>query len=144
MVDFAECKVSLWFAGDALDPDELSQWLGQTSAYQCRQGDVYRSKDGQEMVARTGRFQLTTGWRPGESMEQLIKELLEKIPDDDSVWERINAKMTGEIVCGVIMDSVNEETVLSAETLQALGRRRLSLSLDIYDSGDGPITSSHG
>ncbi|KQZ72762.1 hypothetical protein ASE06_09785 [Sphingopyxis sp. Root214] len=144
MVDFAECKVSLWFIGDTLDPDELAQRLGQPSDYQCRKGEVYRSKDGQEMVARTGRFQLTTGWRPGEPMERLITELLEKVPDDDSVWERINTEMTSEIVCGAIMDSVNEETVLSADTLLALGRRGLSLNLDIYDSGDGPIASSDG
>lgn len=96
------------------------------------------------MVARTGSFQLTTGWRPGEPIEQLITEMLEKVPDDDSVWERINAKMTSEIVCGVIMGSVNEETVLSADTLLALGRRGLSLNLDVYDSGDGPIVSSDG
>ena len=144
MVDLAECKVSLWFIGDTLDPDELAQWLGQPPAYQRRKGDVYSSKDGQEMVARTGRFQLTTGWRPGERMEQLITELLAKVPDDDPLWERINAKMTGEIVCGVIMDSANEETVLSADTLLALGRRGLSLNLDIYDSGDGPIASPDG
>lgn len=140
MIDVAECKVSLWLVGDTLDPDELTRWLGVSPAYQIRMGEIYRSKDGEEMVASTGRFQLTTGWRTDERLERLITEILDQVPDDAALWERINSRLSGEVFCGLILDSVNEEAKLSADTLLALGRRGLSLHFDIYDSGDGPLT----
>jgi hypothetical protein len=75
-------------------------------------------------------------------VECLITQLLAQLPDEDALWQRINSKFRGEIVCGLILGSVNEEMKLCADTLAALGRRGLSLCLDIYDSGDGPITSA--
>lgn len=140
MIDLAECKVSLWFIGDMLDPDELASWLGCIPAYQIRKDETYYSESGEEMVASTGRFQLTTGWRTGERLEQLIIELLDQVPDDPVLWQRIMSSVSGEIVCGLILDSVNEETKLSAKVLLALGHRGLSLHLDIYGSGDEPVT----
>jgi hypothetical protein len=115
MIDVAECKVSLWLCSDTLDPDELALWLGQLPTYQIRKGETYQSKDGEEMVASTGQFQL---------------------------WDKIKSKMSGEVICGLILDSVNEEAKISPDTLLALGSRGLSLHLDIYDSGDGPISST--
>ncbi len=140
MIDVAECKVSLWFTGDSLNPDELASWLGCAPAYQIRKDETYHSKEGEEMVARTGRFQLTTGWQKGEKLEHLIIELLDQVPDDPILWQRIMLGLSGEIVCGLILDSINEETKLSAKALMALGNRGLSLHLDIYDSGDGQVT----
>ncbi|WP_010219258.1 DUF4279 domain-containing protein [Sphingomonas sp. PAMC 26621] len=140
MNDVAECKVSVWLVGDELDPDELRSWLGHAPAYQVRKGEAYRSKAGEEMVASTGRFQLTTGWQTGKPLEQLIIELLDQLPNDPFLWEKINTSLSGEVVCGLILDGVNEEAKLSPRSLLALGHRGLSLHLDIYDSGDGPVT----
>lgn len=140
MSEISECKASLWIVGDALNPDELAEWLGCAPAYQVRKGDIYHTDEGEEMVASTGRFQLTTGWHIGKSLERLIGELLDSVPDDFALWERINTSLSGDVFCGLILGGVNEETKLSANTLQALGRRGLSLHLDIYDSGDGPVS----
>ena len=140
MIDVAECKVSLWLTGDTLDPDELARLLGCTPAFCRRKGETYLSKTGEEMVASTGRFQLTTGWRTGEPLERLVRELLDQVPDNPVLWAEINSTLSGEIFCGLILDSVNEEAKISAGTLSSLGQRGLSLHLDIYDSGDGPVT----
>ncbi|AGH48810.1 MULTISPECIES: DUF4279 domain-containing protein [Sphingomonadales] len=140
MNDIPECKVSLWIVGDTLNPDELAEWLGCAPAYQARKGDTYYTDEGEEMVASTGRFQLTTGWHTGKPLERLIGELLDRVPDDAALWDRINTSLSGDVFCGLIMGGANEETKLSTDTLQALACRGLSLHLDIYDSADGPIS----
>jgi hypothetical protein len=139
MIDIADCKVSLWLTGDTLDPDKLAQSLGCTPAYCIGKGEAYQSNEGEEMVANTGRFQLTTGWRTGEPLEPLICELLNQVPNEPALWAEINSALSGEIVCGLILGSTNEETSISAATLSRLGQCGLSLHFDIYDSGDGPI-----
>ena len=140
MIDVAECKASLWLTGDTLDPDKLARSLGCTPAYCIRKGDTYLSKTGDEMVAGTGRFQLTTGWRSGEPLERLVRELLDQVPEDPALWAEINSTLSGEIFCGLILDSANGEAKISAGTLSILGQRGLSLHLDMYDSDDGPVT----
>ena len=140
MIDVAECKASLWFTGDTLDPDELAGSLGCAPAYCIRKGDIYVSETGEEMVASTGRFQLTTGWRSGQPMERLLRELLDQVPDDSALWAKINSRLSGKVFCGLILGSVNEEVELSTNMLLSLGQRGLSLHFDLYDSGDGPVT----
>jgi hypothetical protein len=140
MINVDRCKASLWLTGDTLDPDKLAQSLGCTPAYCIRKGDTYLSKSGEEMVASTGRFQITTGWRTGEPLDRLLQELLNQVPDNLALWAEINSTLSGEIFCGLILDSVNEEAKIPASMLLSLGQRGLSLHLDIYDSGDGPVT----
>ncbi|MBB5713129.1 DUF4279 domain-containing protein [Sphingomonas xinjiangensis] len=140
MTNVDQCKASLWLMGDALDPDKLAQSLDCTPAYGIRKGDIYLSENGEEIVASTGRFQITTGWRTGEPLDRVLQELLDQLPDDLASWAEINSTLSGKVLCGLILDSVNEEAEVPASVLLSLGQRGLSLHLDIYDSGDGPVT----
>lgn len=53
MNEVSECKVSLWFTGDGLDPRALTHQLGRAPAFSIRKGDTYLSERGEEMVAST-------------------------------------------------------------------------------------------
>ncbi|MBM7405712.1 MULTISPECIES: DUF4279 domain-containing protein [Sphingomonas] len=140
MIELAECKASLWLKGDELDPDKLARSLGCTPAYCIRKGDIYLSETGEKMVSSTGRFQLTTGWRTDQPLELLLRELLDQLPDDPALWAEINRTLSGKIFCGLMLNSSNEEAVLSPGTLLGLAQRGLSLHLDMYDRFDEPVT----
>jgi hypothetical protein len=136
MIEVSECKVSLWFVGDQLQPSAITHRLGRTPSYSIRRGETYLSKRGEEMVASTGRWTLTTGWQTGRRLEELVGELLAQLPADPDLWAALTSEHASQLFCGLLLGSFNEETRFSAATLAAISSRGLALHLDIYDSDE--------
>lgn len=134
MNEVSECKVSLWFTGDELDPRALTHQLGRAPAFSISKGDTYLSESAEEMVASTGRWQLTSDWQTGRPLDEIIRELLAQLPADLNLWSRLTSKYEGDLFCALLLDTFNEETRLSPATLVAIGSRGLALHLDIYHS----------
>jgi hypothetical protein len=62
-----------------------------------------------------------------------IETLLSRLPAESSVWEQLSSRAQTGVFCGLFLREGNRGADLSAELLGELARRRLRLSLDIYN-----------
>lgn len=102
---------------------------------------------GQEIVGRnTGRVRIakTGSWHlsaedsePGDLSSQVL-DLLGGLNPDSEVWIELGRRFEIDIFAGLFMENWNEGEVLSSEAMYELGRRGISLGLDIY----GPVDDS--
>jgi len=67
-----------------------------------------------------------------ENLDGQIAELLGKLTHDLSVWEQIGKRFEVDLFCGLFMSNGNQGLSLSPMSLEALSRRGMKLSLDIY------------
>lgn len=67
-----------------------------------------------------------------EDLDGQIAELLSKLTPDLDMWARIGARFEVDLFCGLFMSNDNQGLSLSVTSLDALSRRGIELSLDIY------------
>lgn len=124
---------SVRFGGDALNPGEVTRLLGSPPTLGRRKGELMRPDGVSKAVARTGVWLLKATPRSPGDLDAQVAELLDQLIPDLAVWRDLAARYQADLSCGLFMDESNEWLGLTARTLQALGERRLSLGLDIYD-----------
>ena len=124
-------RVALRIRGDALDPDFLTQQLGVAPSFSTRKGEVIARRGG-ERLHTTGVWTYRVEAPPGTELGDAIAHLLAALPEDATLWEEITSSFSADLFCGVSMEDDNQRTVIDPEVLNALARRGLALSLDLY------------
>lgn len=128
MVEVARTKASLGFFGDALDPAELTRLLGAEPTHAYRKGDNARAP------GRVGSWRLEAQAREPGDLDAQIRELLDGLTTDLSVWRELSTRFRSRVFCGLFMRESNEGLEIDPATLAELGARGLLLSMDIYDA----------
>ena len=67
-----------------------------------------------------------------ENLDAQIKEIFQKLPDDEDFWNQLAARYGLDIFCGVFVNVSNGVTWIAPESLQILSSRKVILKLDIY------------
>ena len=127
---------TLRFFGETLIPEEVSRALECEPTRSEFKGQViWDPKTERERIAKTGSWRLEATDRLPENLESQISELLTKTTEDIKIWESLSGQFETDLFCGFFMNKSNEEFSISPESLEALGKRGIILSLDIYVPG---------
>jgi len=129
--------------GDDLVPDEVTALLGTSPTRAVVKGEtgkhIVGPKVGGVRVARSGMWTLEAMKRQPQDMNGQIHELLSRMTDDISVWQRITKRYRVDLFCGLWLAGSESGMTLSPESLAALGERGIELGLCIYgDLEDEP------
>lgn len=119
--------------GDDLNPDEISKLLGCEPTQSQTKGQVFTAKSSdKQRTAKTGMWQLSATECEPENLDAQIKEIFQKLPDDEDFWNQLAARYGLDIFCGVFVNVSNGVTWIAPESLQILSSRKVILKLDIY------------
>jgi len=129
--DVPRLRVALRIRGDTLDPDFFTQQLGVAPSFSTRKGEVI-ARRGREQLHTTGVWTYRVEVPPGTELGDAIAHLLAALPEDATLWEEITSSFSADLFCAVSMENDNQRTVIDPEVLNALARRGLALSLDLY------------
>jgi hypothetical protein len=133
--DVDSVNVSVRVAGDQLDPDEVTTALATSPTFAARKGER-RLSGGREVVQRTGVWLVDFRGAPEEwTLADAINELLNRLPADNAVWERLAAKYVLDVSCGLYLAAWNRGFALPPALLRRLAERHLELNVDIYCNG---------
>jgi hypothetical protein len=133
--DADRVTVTIRVAGDDLDPDEVTKVLNISPTFAARKGDRRPSGD-RDIVQGTGIWTLTFSGTPSEwTLDEAIPILLDKLPADLAVWDRLAEKYDLDVFCGLQLECWNRGFALSPELLLRLAQRHLELDVDIYYVG---------
>jgi hypothetical protein len=124
-------RVSLRIRGDPRDPDFLTQQLGVAPSFAARKGDVTLRR-GRERLHTTGVWSYRAEVPASTELGDALMHLLSALPPDATRWEEITSSFSADLFCGVFLEDDNQSTVVPPEVLAELGRRGLSLSLDLF------------
>ncbi len=125
-------RACLRIFGDDLVPNEISTALGSTPTNSETRGEILRSPNGRERVAKCGGWRLDATSTVPEDTDAQVHELLSRLTPDLAVWRDIASRFDVDLFCGWFMGQTNDGAKLSPGTLLALGQRGIALSLDIY------------
>jgi hypothetical protein len=124
---------TLRIIGADLDPEQVTMMLGGTPTRTERKGQEISKGDGRPpKIARLGQWQIEAPAAQPSDINGQVKQLLEGLTKDITVWRRLAGQYKIDIFCGWFMSETNEGEDINSETLLALGERGISLALDIY------------
>lgn len=126
-----EVKVSIRIFGEALDPDEITRLLGCQPTRSRRKGDVIPDKR-YHRVASKGSWLLDGQLDRSIELEQQVKNLMEMVTDEISIWQDLANRYQLDISCGLFLDSMNRGFELSPELMKYLSDRKIKIGFDIY------------
>jgi hypothetical protein len=130
-VDLPRLRVALRIRGDGLDPDFLTQQLGVAPTFSVRRGDEVMRRD-RVVTQRTGVWTYRLAEQPDTELGEVVAMLLAVFPEDSTLWEDLNSSYAVDVYCAAYLDEAHQRTTIDADVLAALGRRGLSLSLDLH------------
>ena len=136
MAIVSKTAVSLRFAGDELDPPELSRALRCEPDLGAAKGGIWQTPKGTEQIARTGMWHRGVAPRSPGDLNGQVAELLALMTDDLAVWQHLTRRFRADVFCGLFLDRVNEGIELRPKSLCDLSVRGLLLGLDIYRLGE--------
>jgi Domain of unknown function (DUF4279) len=136
MALLSETSICLRYFGDDLVPDALTLALGKPPTLSHTKGEVIANKTtGSVRVAKSGSWLLEVARREPGDLDGQIKELFGALTDDLPTWRTLAARYKPDLFVGLFMIEENEGIEMSAESLETLAVRGVSISLDIY----GPL-----
>lgn len=142
MAQLHKSVATLRIFGDSLTPEEVSRVLGCEPTRSEYKGKIIRGpQTGRERIAKTGAWRLETTDREPEDLDSQISELLTKTTQDIKVWKSLSDKFEIDLFCGFFLSESNEGLSISPESLVALGKRGITLSLDIYGPDEKQTTA---
>jgi hypothetical protein len=125
--------VALRISGDHLVPEILTELLGCEPTDSFIKGQIIRGqKTGQEITKKTGIWILEAKDSEPGDIDKQVAELLGKLTNDLNIWESLSEQFKIDLFCGLFMEETSEGLSVSAETILALGQRRIMLELIIY------------
>ena len=135
--DVDRITVSVRVGGEDLDPDEVTRAFGVQPTFAAGKGER-RQSGGREVVQRTGVWYVSFEGTPEEwTLADAVRELLALLPQDLAVWERLAARYSLDVFCGLHMRRWNRGFALEPPLLRQLADRHLELDVDIYYVGPG-------
>lgn len=136
MAQLHQSVATLRISGDDLIPEKITELLGCEPTDSQTKGQIVRGpKTGRESVRQTGMWRLEATDCEPENLDKQVAELLGKLTHDLNIWTSLSEHFSIDLFCGLFMENTNEGVSVSADTLLALGQRKIELGLDIY----GPI-----
>ena len=124
--------VTLRIHGDDLDPEEVSSLLGGKPTFSVPKNGLSNYPRGRVRIARTGIWRIRTDYACPADLDGQIKEILDQLTDDLSVWDNISNRHHLDMFCGLWLSELNEMLGISPRPLKGLGQRNIPLLLDIY------------
>jgi hypothetical protein len=125
-------RVTLGIYGVDLDPDEISALLGCSPTHAHRRGDL-RPRGVPPWPK--GAWLLSVEGKSPTEPEELLNQLLEKLPMDPAVWRNLRARFTVQLGFGLFLDAWNRGFDLSPATLERVSQLGASLDFNIYPEG---------
>jgi hypothetical protein len=133
MPAISRAVATLRFKADDLEPDEITDALGvQPDAAQRKEDVIPTNGPSGFRVAKFGMWRMDAITFEPSNLDKQIMNLLNRLTQDIDVWIKLSTKYKADIFCGWFMNETNEGEDISSSTLVELGKRRLSLSLNIY------------
>ena len=136
MAHLQKSVATLRIFGDDLIPAEVTAMLGGEPTLAGAKGQVIVMRSGRTRIARCGRWDLQASDAEPENLDAQVLEIFGKLTNDLAVWHALSERFSIDLFCGWFMKEGNEGVSVSPSTLQALGERRIVLSLDIYAPTD--------
>jgi hypothetical protein len=132
-------KITLRIFGDDLDPDHITSLLQCTPTAAETKGKPIHIPGGATRIPKKCRWSLTIESKdcPEGDVEDGIKTLLGRMPDDPEVWATLTSTYSVDLFCGLFLAAHNRGFELSEGLSRMLSDRRLQIGFDIYfDSSD--------
>jgi hypothetical protein len=123
--------------GDSLDPEEVTRTLGRAPTLSQRKGQPVLSESGEtKRIARTGSWLLDQPVGGDVTIDEEIASFLGSLPQDEQVWAALGERYHVDLLCDVLVKGVNQGFELSPRVLELLGRRGITLGVDIFCEPD--------
>ena len=133
MAEVSKSKATLRVIGDSLVPDDITRMLGTRPTKSQIKGQSLPTKTpDRSRIAKRGSWHLSAAPSEPSNIDQQVKDLLEMLTDDLSVWDTLRNDYRVDMFCGLFMKEFNEGMTLSPGTLKLLADRGIDLDLDIY------------
>ena len=138
MGQLSESSASLRIFGDDLIPDEITALLGSEPTGSDEKGQPKHEAHlrGQVILAKHGSWRFGCKPRRPGNLDGQIKEILQKLTSDLTVWHELAEKFNMDMFCGLWLEAFNEGISLSTETLKSVSERHIFIDLDIYHDGN--------
>jgi len=124
-----EVRVSLAVYSDDLDPDLLTRLLGCAPSTFHRRGDRRHERS---IPYSTGAWILTEESISPETVNQALRRLLMRLPDDPSLWSRLAEEHRVQLRFGIHMTGWNKGFSISNDALTRLSSMCLTFEFDLY------------
>jgi hypothetical protein len=127
-----ETRVTLSVHGDDLDPDEVSAILKCRPTRSHRRGE---SRPRNTSAWSSGAWLLSLEGKAPVEPEEVLIELLDRVPSDPSVWSALNVRFRVKIGFGLFLGAWNRGFELSPPVVSRAIMTGAQLGFDIY-AGD--------
>ena len=123
--------------GDSLDPEEVTRLLGRApTRSQCQGQPVLSESSETKRVARTGSWLLDHAISGDATIEEAVESFLGSLSQEQQAWAALGERYRVDLLCDVFVKGVNQGFELSPRVLELLGRRRITLGVDIFCEPD--------
>jgi hypothetical protein len=130
--DVDEVRVTLALHGADLNPEEISALLGCSPTRSHRKGEARTGRSASAGPWKAGAWLLTIEGRAPRTANELLAELLQRVPDDEKLWSDLGARYSVSVGFGLFLDGWNRGLDLEQASIQRLARMKVSLGFDIY------------
>ena len=124
---------SLCLYGSNLDPDYISELIGLSASYCCREGDVFMSPSGKKRKAQTGVWLLNS--EPhcrSESLAAHVKWLIDRIVGPVKHITMLDGVESAHISCCFIVKDSGDAFEFDSVLLGECSELGLSIKLEAY------------
>jgi hypothetical protein len=128
-----ETRLTLGIHGVDVQPEEISAVLGCAPTSAHRRGDVRRP--GSPPYPQGG-WLLTVEGRAPTGPDELVRQLLGRLPNDPAVWEQLATRYSVQVSFGVFVGAWNRGFELSTTSLRQLAGLGVPVGFDIYADGE--------
>ena len=131
-----DASVSLCIYGDELDPDEITQLLGQSPPRSHRRGDRLKPSG---PSFRTGAwiYQVESEVAP-DAPELVLVHLLDRLPSDPAFWTQLGQRYDIRISICIGFEGWNKGFTLSTRNIQRVAALGTRMDFDLYASENMP------
>lgn len=130
-------RLCLRVCGDSLDPEEVTRILGRAPTRSQRKGQPVLSESGEtKRIARTGSWLLDQPVGCDSTLEEEIESLLGSLPQGEQAWAALGECYRVDLLCDVSVRGLNRGFELSPRVLEFIGRRGITLGVDIFCEPD--------
>ncbi|MCR5857115.1 DUF4279 domain-containing protein [Mesorhizobium sp. J428] len=138
MAEVVATSATLRIFGERLDPVEISRLLGCSPTSAEKRGEPMGPRG--NISARQGGWKLRIERQDGAHLSDQISQLLAETSSDHEVWTDLVQRYRVDMFCGIWLDEPGQGVNLAPMVLVELGRRGISLELDIYYADAHPVT----